>query len=289
MLRWWVDDSDFQSVPSVGTSDVFVVGGVIATATQAKGLAERIEQIREPYGNPRLPLKWNFKDAERYYSLDPKSRMFYAKLLAESTDWRAAVFDAIQASGVQLLVAAIEAYGSEKDSVKARRTELMRYVFTMGLSRFGLEVKNSGADGGEVVVDWPPRHEREPINIEYRYAYARGTSKDGPRYLCGPLRELGFADAPFFSTMQHATMLQVADLVVGATKDFLRGARQNKFGPGLECLKRVRGRFRGAPNSVANHGLVVSPGNAGFRASVRRAIRHELFEEPPPEKDGLPF
>jgi hypothetical protein len=31
MLRWWVDDTDFQSDAAVGTPDVFVLGGVIAT------------------------------------------------------------------------------------------------------------------------------------------------------------------------------------------------------------------------------------------------------------------
>jgi hypothetical protein len=236
MLRWWVDDTDFQSDVEVGTPDVFVMGGVIANDEQSRALAANVEDISAPYGNPRLPLKWNFRDAERFYSRDPKLSACYARLLEDSVQWRRAVFDAIAESGVTLLVAAIEAHSPDKDKVKALHSELTRWVFTMGLSRFGLHVKNAQEHAAEVVLDWPPRNEREPVNIEYRHAYAHGVSADGQKYHCGPLRELGFADAPLFSTMQYSCMLQVADLVVGATKDFLRGARQEKFGPDLECL-----------------------------------------------------
>lgn len=289
MLRWWVDDTDFQSEVAVGTPDVFVLGGVIATQDQSRDLAAAIDAIRTPYGGPRLPLKWNFKDAERFYSRDQKLLSLYDKLREDTASWRGAVFDAIGASGVQILVTAIEAYSPERDKVKELRTELMRWVFTMGLSRFGLHVKNSDQTSAEVVLDWPPRNEREPINIEYRSAFVRGASKDGQRYHSGPLKEIGFADAPLFATMQYACMLQVADLVVGATRDFMRGARQGKFGPGLDCLRRVRHCFRGAPGAVESQGLVVSPGNAGFRESVRRAIKHDLFDEPRADADDVPF
>ena len=80
-----------------------------------------------------------------------------------------------------------------------------------------------------------------------------------------------------FTNLQHSTLLQIADLVVGATREFVDYCIRNKpLGLGVECLKLVRNRFRGAPYSISGRGLIIPSNNPDLRRQVEKGIEENL-------------
>jgi hypothetical protein len=282
-MRWWADDADFYSDSEIGTLDVFVFGGIAVREGHAAELIANVEAIKAKHGHPRAPIKWNFKDAEKFYSGSDKRKEIYAQMSKTCPEWRAEIFDVLGTSGVTLIVTAIEAYSNDKDKILAVRANCAQHVFANALMRYGLHAQEVG-ENADVVIDWPAANERQPFNDEYQSAYSTGKTCGGHKYRSGELYKLGFSDSVLFSTTQHSCMLQLADLVVGASRDFLRATLlAKKYGPGFDMLKRIKDRFRGAPNKVSSHGLNVSTGNGAFREAVGKAIFHDLFGNPRPK------
>lgn len=124
----------------------------------------------------------------------------------------------------------------------------------------------------------PDKGNSKPFDSEYARAYSRGSTTDGNvTYQCGRLSDLAFADSVMFTTMHHSTMLQVADLVVGATREFLECCLGKKEGgQGIDCLKLARSRLRGAPDNIVGRGIVVPSGNNNLLSRTRKGVRDML-------------
>src|SRR5207247_7071741 len=54
----------------------------------------------------------------------------------------------------------------------------------------------------------------------WRYGRS-GAEKKAVQYHCGPLADIAFSPAPTFAGMEFEPRLQLADLVVGATREFI--------------------------------------------------------------------
>lgn len=277
-MKWYADNSELNGIKDAEIPDILLFGGVIVGADAEAYLQSEVEKIKKRYGHPRAPVKWNMKDLREIYNKQEKIAL-YEKLLASSRGWRAELFTVLAAADCTLLVACIEGYSQKRDVLKKRKEDLTRYIFTNGLMRFGLHVRDAMPSQAQVVLDWPDKGISKPFDSEYAYAYGRGKTSDGKvTYQCGQLSSIGFSDSIMFTNMSHCQMLQIADLVVGASREFLECCLGKKDGgQGLDCLRIVRDKFRGAPGKIVGRGLVVPSGNAEFLSSVRRGVKETLY------------
>lgn len=277
-MRWYADNSELNGVKDADIPDILLFGGVILEREAEKQLSAHIDAIKARRGYPRAPIKWNIKDLKGSYKYFDRMNI-HSELLASSREWRREVFEAIAAVDCTILVACIEGYSSKRAILKERKNDLTRYVFSDGLMRYGLHVQHTKPEMAHVVLDWPDKGVSEPFDLEYACAFGQGQTSEGTvTYRCGKLSDLNFADSIMFTNMLHCQMLQVADLVVGATREFIECCMgKKKGGQGLDCLRLVRDKFRGAPGSIVGWGLIVPTGNQELRNSVSQGIREILY------------
>lgn len=278
-MKWYADNSELSGIKGAEIPDILLFGGLIVSPETENYVKAEVEKIKRRYsGHARAPVKWNLKDLRELYKTQAKE-LLYDRLMKTSRNWREEIFRCLADCHAVLLVACIEGYSSRRAVLKERKEELTRFIFTNALMRYGLHVRDEKPDVAYVVLDWPDKGISKPFDSEYAYAYRRGKTADGRiTYQCGKLSSLGFSDSVLFTNMHHSTLLQVADLVVGATREFLECClEKRKAGVGLDCIKLVREKFRGAPNQIVGRGLVIPSGNATLLARAKRGVRELLY------------
>lgn len=78
--------------------------------------------------------------------------------------------------------------------------------------------------------------------------------------------------------MNHSTLLQFADLVVGATREFVECALGKKeHGFGVDMLRLVCHCFRGYPDHIVGRGISVASNSPIFRSDIEKAVRTMLL------------
>lgn len=279
-MRWYADNSELNGIKGAEIPDILLFGGVIASADAIHHIRNEVQNLLEPFGSRRAPLKWNFKDLRPYYERAGRSDL-WSRVNDNMRDIRTGVFDILSRADCALLVSGIEGYSEKRDVLKKSKESLSRYVFTNGLMRFGLHVKAIDSKGAQVVLDWPDKGQPHLFNDEYAHAFTNGKTSDGAiKYTSGKLSALGFDDAPAFCSMESSQLLQVADLVVGATREFIECCLgKKKGGQGIDCLRLAREKWRGAPRAddVLSRGLAISSGSKDFRAKVLDGLRNVIF------------
>jgi len=152
-------------------------------------------------------------------------------------------------------------------------------VFSNALMRFALHAKECSAPRAQVMLDWPDKGDAKPFDSEYAFAYSQGKTADGNvTYISGPLQSLGFADSVAYTNMNHSTLLQASDLIVGAVRELVEcSLGKRKPGIGVECLKIVRDKIRGAPSKVVGRGIVVSSGSSSLLESIKRGLAEHVY------------
>lgn len=276
-MKWYADNSELNGIKDAEIPDILLFGGLVISHDAERQLQLDVEKIKKRHAHHRAPVKWNMKDLRDLYKGQDVLPL-HEKLTKSSREWRAEIFECLSATDCVLLVACIEGYSSKRSILKERKDELTRFIFTNGLMRYGLHVRDAKPRSAQVVLDWPDKGLSKPFDSEYAAAYRGGSTTDkNVTYRCGKLSNLGFSDSVFFANMHHSTMLQVADLVVGATREFLECCLGKKAGgQGLDCLKLVRGKFRGAPDNIVGRGLIIPSGNSAFLGSVKKGVKELL-------------
>lgn len=281
-MKWFADNSELNGIKEAEIPDILLFGGIAVPAKIEHELRSRIEDIKGHYAHPRAPIKWNMRDLKSLYEKQGQPEI-QRDLQATSREWRAEIFNALTEFPVTLIVACIEAYSRERKTIKRTKEQLVGHSFSNGLMRFGLHIQATQPDHAQVILDWPDRNDSKPFDDEYSAAFNRGVTASGNvEYRCGPLAGLRFLDSPTYANMNHSTLLQTADLVVGATREVIEcclGKRE--CGQGVDCARIVRDRFRGAPRSIFGWGIIVSSGNTGFREAVRDSLNSLLYPRSP--------
>lgn len=279
-MRWYADNSDLNRDKGATVPDILLFGGIIVSEKSEHELRSAIEEQKALFGHARAPIKWNFKDLKKLY-LDQGQEGLYQRLLGSVEEWRKAIFGVLAASDVTFVVAAIEAYGSNRSSIIGSKDRLTRYVFSNGLMRYGLHVKEVAPPYAQVIMDWPDKSNPKPFESEYAAAFNFGsTSCKSANYNCGALHKLGFTDSAAFTNMRHSTLLQAADLVVGATREFMGcSLGKQKPGQGVNCIRIARAKWRGAPSNILGRGLIISTGNGDLTAKVRDGLRTLVYSD----------
>jgi len=240
-------------------------------------LRARIEEVKSRHGHPRAPIKWNFKDLRPLYRKQNQEALHVA-MLSASKAWRSELADAVSDLDFTIIISCIESHSIDRKVLKATKEDLTRFVFSNGLMRVALHTEETTPERTQVVLDWPDRGDTTPFDSEYASAYNSGTTKGGHvKYHSGPLSELGFMDSAVFTNMHHSTLLQFADVVLGATRELIECATGKKSsGFGVDFCKQLAHRFRGHPNSIFGRGISVASGNSAFRKGIKDYIHAEL-------------
>lgn len=277
-MKWFADNSELNGIKEAEIPDILIFGGIVVPANIEHEFRLRIEGIKGRYAHPRAPIKWNMRDLKSLYEKQDQVEM-QTRLQESSREWRQEIFAALAEYEVTLIVSCIEAYSADRKKIKTTKEQLVGHSFSNGLMRFGLHVQDSHPDHAQVVLDWPDRSESKPFDMEYSSAFNRGVTAAGNvPYRCGALSNLRFLDSPMYANMHHSTLLQTADLVVGAVREVIECCLGKKeSGQGLDCVRIARDRFRGAPDRIFGYGISVSSGNKGFSEAVRNSIDGLLY------------
>jgi hypothetical protein len=275
-MRWYADNSELASLRGAQIPDVVLFGGVVVPENTAVTLRTAIEGVKAKYGgDPRAPVKWNFKDLEALYRRH-RLKELYAKLHESTKEWRRDIFAAVAELDFKIIISCVESYSTSRGDIKVLKPDLCGFAFANGLMRFALHVQETKPTTATVILDWPENNDPAPFNKEYSPAYLQGTSTN-PKifFYSGPLKHLNFSDSVLYSQMKHTTLLQF----VGATREFIECAlgKRGKDALGLEVLKSVKSCFYGAPNRIFGRGISVSSGSVNLRKSVREAIETQLW------------
>lgn len=276
-MRWYADNSELNGVRGSSIPDILLFGGVALRADQIRPLREAIESIKAKYGHPRAPVKWNFKDLKSLYKRQGIENL-YSELLATSKAWRADIAEVAKDFEFCIIVAVVEGHSIARKTLKGVQPNLCRYAFNNGLMRFALHVKEVNSEFAQVILDWPDRGDSKPFDLEYRTAYNEGkTGERNQSYLSGPLAALGFDDCAFFVNIHHCTLLQFADIVLGANRELIECAIGKKSGGlGADFCKKIKSKYRGYPENIVGRGISVASARSDFRQDVRDFVRREL-------------
>ena len=275
-LRWYADNSEMVGWRSAPIQDVFMFGGIIVEQEQEAPLRKQIEDIKEKYGPRRAPLKWNFRDLKDVYKRADADTL-HKDLLNSSREWRTELLRLAIAADLKLVLACIEAYSLERKIIKLRKQSIAQYAFSNALQRVALHSKQSDASSCEVVLDWPDKGDPQPFCREYAAAFKDAKTTEGHPYHSGPLSGLGFTDTPMFQNMENSSLLQLADLVVGAVREYIEyslGKRSD--GLGVDLTREMKHLFYGAPKNICGWGLVVA-GASEFRHKIKSKVEAELL------------
>lgn len=267
-MRWYADDSDLKTIQDLNFPNIVLFGGICIPYEQELALRNAIETAKSQFGPARSPIKWNFRDLKRKYE-QQNQRAVYDSFLENMHDVRKEVFNAASEFDIRIIVGLVEGYSSDKQVLKDAKADLARFVFTNSLMRVALHAQETGANRPEIILDWPDGGESKPYDIEYASAYNSGKTTDGINYHSGTLNSLNFSDSPVYSRMPHNTLLQLADLVVGATREFIHHSiSEERKGHGVDLLKRLCHKFRGYPDHVVGRGIVINSRAQNIRSCV---------------------
>lgn len=273
-MRWYADDSDLKMIVDHNFPNVILFGGFAIAYENERALKEDIETVKGQFANPRAPIKWNFKDLKQKYKQQNQEKTYEA-LIENMFEVRSAIFEAASKHSFSIIFSLVRCYSSDKNALRETKSDLARYAFTNSLMRFAMHALECSANKPEVILDWPDGGESKPYDIEYMSAYNYGKTCDNLKYLSGPLKDLNFGDSPAFCRMPHNTMLQFADLVLGATREFVQHAiDEDKKGHGIKLLGSIADKFRGYPDKVVGRGISID----GQSSDIRRAVAEKFRE-----------
>ncbi len=280
-MRWYADNSELTGLRGAPISDILLFGGVAVPDDSVSFLKAAVEAEKAKFADSRAPIKWNIKDLKQHYERIAFVRPYKA-FLANSKELRTNIFKAASGIDFSIIISVVEAYQTTREGIKQVRPNLARYAFSNGLMRFALHAKAASALGAQVILDWPDGGDFEPYTKEYAFAYCLGTSPDSLPYYSGALRKLAFSDSVMFTTMHNSTLLQFADLVLGATREFVECAigKRKPGSLGFDLIKSVRHRFYGYPKRVFGRGLSVASGNETLAKAVREWTEREMHGAP---------
>jgi hypothetical protein len=273
------DNSELSGIWGAEAPDVLVIGGYAIPRDKVSPLLKKVQEVKSHHGlNHHCPVKWNMRDLDRALAAHD---LIGQKdiLIGQANVLRADLLDELSATGATIFVSAIRAYSNKKQVLGKTREDLVGFSFGNLLMRVGLFCKET-ADGRrvDVLLDWPERNDRGPFVAEYYTGWRYGRSgPDGKAvlYQCGALADIAFTPAPTFTGTEFDPRLQLADLVVGAAREFINfsigKAKEDSFG--VQRFKSLIPRLYQAPGpQILGRGLAISPTNSDFSASVLAAL-----------------
>jgi hypothetical protein len=238
---------------------IFVFGGFSIPYSNICILKSKIIKLKEKYRIPaQLPIKWNFRDnsMQRAY-LKTLEKDQYDALVKNSESIREEALQIISQDELDIQVIVCCTY---KDLVAKGSRDFFLECFANYLQRVGLDLQYGIAEDVQVVIDTPTENRQSEMFNMFSEAYYNGVDDRGNKYFSGPLKKYDVYPTLLAGSDLNSDELQIADMLVGATKDFLNWV---KYGKEEDRVRRfypyVIKRFRKDKNGkIINVGLVVS-------------------------------
>ncbi len=267
-LGLWIDESE---------KDTFLaVGGVLLEWDAVAAVVSRWRDMKAGFGlEPNAEVKWNLPSKHPTRDILKRSKLSTRDLSTEAVRLLAS-----PELEVTFIVAVMfenrridywRSFKWSKASVRDFYSEGLRYV----LQRAAEEVVETEARGCVVICDTPElgnkKYEKSSIRrgprvVEKTYAgwYAQEGVGVGPgkQKHDGPLKEARFHPSVLIADATYHDMLQIADTVVGVTRDWISGIRRKRPDEWVnQQMRALSSKFRaryGQP-SFWGDGLVLWP------------------------------
>ncbi|MHA1329892.1 MAG: hypothetical protein ACTSR2_02335 [Candidatus Hodarchaeales archaeon] len=261
-LTVFFDNSELMDIWGAEVPDILMVGGFAIPRNREQILINEVKRLKESYfGDPFVPVKWNIRDLQESLE-NRRGKELYRKVMNKSKEIRAGVLDAMKSENLTLFISIIHAYSNRKQILGKTKQDLVGFAFGNLLMRTGSYVKDQKTTTRtEVTLDWPESNDRTPFVKEYCSGWESGCS-GSVEYFCGPLCNLGFEQGPIFALMELNVGIQMADLIVGITREFIEfsmGKRsKNDFGVG-QFFNILEKFWKSNKGKILGYGISLSP------------------------------
>ncbi|MCR4433938.1 MAG: DUF3800 domain-containing protein [Caldiserica bacterium] len=282
MFIGFFDDTEVLASGKI-EPDVYVFGGYFILQSQLEKFQRRIFQIKEEYGlKGHFPIKWNWKASEL--------KCFYEEQrLLENYNKLFKIGNQIRRPLLQLLKefhAIVMACGLYRQAQTTKHVDCYRWAFENLLQRIGMMAKShnigsSSENNFIIVVDWPQGGVNKRLFDIYMSGYHEGKAMDSNQaYFSGPLSTYHFVDSLFHSSTIHCSSLQVADLVAGVLKDFIRWCIKDDHAQRVrEYFSILSSCFYSSDKGVINgYGLKISGINIDLDGKILELLKTEESE-----------
>jgi hypothetical protein len=276
MHKWYCDDSALKKNQGEEKKPVFLYGGILISREDEIALSAIMKAVKAEYTGEDMPFKYNIKDVEGVYRRF-KREAEYEKIRNNSSSWRKRIIQESLNFNYKIFISCIENFQADRKDQKEIKQSLSSYLFANALMRVGLYAKEMGLDYVQAILDWPEGNDSKPYDKEYYYAYNRGSNSDGQEYYSGPLKNLYFDQTLYYARCHHSNMLQLADLIMGATRDWMETELQKRdYSIGKELTSLFFPKLYGYPKKVLGYGINVSSNNSDFKGFLREIINKNI-------------
>jgi len=272
MYKWYADDTSLKKNHTDSKRPVFLFGGILISREDEIELSNIMKSVKKAYTGPDMPLKYNLKDLKDVYDRFEKQKE-YEKLLEESNIWRKRIIQESLNFDYKIFISCIENFQADKKEQKTIKQDLSSYLFSNALMRVGLYVDDNELEYTQVILDWPEGNFSKPFDKEYFYAYNKGKNSDGQAYYCRPLSKIGFDQTLYFARCNHSNLLQLTDIILGATRDWIETELQEReYSIGKELSKLFLPKFYGYPSNILGRGINISANNSTLKNQLKKII-----------------
>jgi uncharacterized protein DUF3800 len=276
MYKWYCDDSALKKNHGDEKRPVFLYGGILISREDEIALSNIMKKIKSEYTGEHMPFKYNIKDVEEVYQRFDKQAEF-ENLKKDSVAWRKRIIEESLKFDYKIFISVIENFQPDKKDQKEIKQNLSSFMFSNALMRVGLYADEKSLDYIQVILDWPEGNDSKPFDKEYFYAYNKGINSNSQEYYCGSLNQLNFDQTLYYARCHHSNLLQLADIIMGATRDWMETELQGReYSIGKELTQSFFSKFYGYPGKILGRGINVSSKNASFKKFLLGAINKNI-------------
>lgn len=124
-MRWYADNSELYGVRDANIPDILLFGGIVVPAETERAFQNAIEATKERFCPARAPIKWNFKDLKKFYERRKRGDL-YRRMLDNSKEIRAAIFEEAVRHDFQIVISCIESHSVVRDVIKNKKGRSFR-------------------------------------------------------------------------------------------------------------------------------------------------------------------
>jgi len=240
------------------TNKIFVFGGFSIPYDNILLLKEKVRKVKFKYAIPEeLPLKWNIKDLKSIY-LKSVGVLKYNEIVQKSDEIRIDVLKEIAKPELDLKILVS---CSHKDLVPKKERNFHTECFSNYLQRVGLDLKYAPIEDALVIIDTQAKENECVIADEFTTAYYHGKDTCGNVYKSGNLSQYNIFPSLLFASDLHSCEIQIADILVGLVKEFMKWV-SGSYNPRTEelvkkCFPLIIHNFRTYQGRIFGYGLIV--------------------------------
>jgi len=117
MIRFYADNSELRGIWGAEIPDILLFGGIAVNEEAKNDICSTIKAIKSTYQpDVVFPLKWNFRDLEKYFR-EHELNTLYSKLLEDSRTWRSEIFQRVSGIDIKIIISIIISYGSSRETL----------------------------------------------------------------------------------------------------------------------------------------------------------------------------